>query len=76
MRIYKKPGVCLRGPFLGVPLRYAALAEPAIAPSEILALVLDIEFSCPSGEASDASVLPQVREAIKLVCKKKNADGR
>src|SRR6266436_6535005 len=43
-RIYKKPGVYLSGPLLGVPWRYAAVAELAIAPSELLASVLDIDF--------------------------------
>ena len=43
-RMYKKPGVYLSGPLLGVPWRYAAVAEPAIAPPELLASVLDIGF--------------------------------
>src|SRR5258708_195497 len=43
-RIYKKPGVYLSGPLLGLPWRYAAVAELAIAPSELLASVLDIDF--------------------------------
>src|SRR5258708_27227459 len=43
-RIYKKPGVYLSGPLRGVPWRYAAVAELAIAPSALLASVLDIDF--------------------------------
>src|SRR6266853_7039038 len=43
-RIYKKPGVYLSGPLLGLPWRYTAVAELAIAPSELLASVLDIDF--------------------------------
>jgi hypothetical protein len=44
-RIYRKPGVYLSGPLCGAPWRYAALAELAIAPSELLASVLAIEIS-------------------------------
>src|SRR6266849_6112204 len=43
-RIYKKPGVYLTRPLLGAPWIYAAVAALAIAPSELLAPVLDIDF--------------------------------
>jgi hypothetical protein len=37
--------VYFSGPLLGVPWRYAAVAELAIAPSELLASILAIDLS-------------------------------
>src|SRR5712671_8134627 len=69
-RIYKKPGVYLSRPLLGVPWRYAAVAELAIAPSELLASVLDIDFPCLPGAARNSSVAANAQfrgEAITLL---------
>src|SRR5258708_24031975 len=68
-RIYKKPGVYLSGPLLGLPWRYAAVAELAIAPSELLASVLDIDFPvCLERHNSSVAANAQFRgEAITLL---------
>src|SRR5262249_50294957 len=57
-RIYRKPGVYLSGPLLGVPWRYAAVAELAIAPSELLASALAIDFPRLPGAARTSAWAP------------------
>src|SRR5437660_511332 len=64
-KIYRKPGVYLSGPLLDAPWRNAAVAELAIAPSELLASVLDIGLPCLSRAASSLNV------AANAQCRKK-----
>src|SRR5262249_2419496 len=62
----------LNGPLLGAAWRYAAVAELAIAPSELLASVFAIDFPCLSGAARTASVAANARfrgEAVIRVCR-------
>src|SRR5215468_11071279 len=64
-KIYRKPGTYLSGPLLGLPWRYAAVAELAIAPSELLASVLDIGFSLSVWSSVGSNV------AAKAQCRRK-----
>jgi hypothetical protein len=75
-RIYRKPGVYLSGPLLGLPWRYAAVAELAIAPSAPLASVLAIDFPRLSGAARNPSIATNAQfrgEAITLLEARKPA---
>ena len=60
-RIYKKPGMYLSGPPLRVPTRCRAVAELAIAPSELLESILDIDYLWLRSDLGAMSHAPECR---------------